>query len=1009
MRTYFVSSTFRDMEFDRDLINRFVLPKFRAAAREHGEHADTTDLRIGIDTSDLDLNAAMRKVLKICRQEINRSKPFMIILLGEKYGSLIRAEHLPNGFTKPEKIIGKSVTEFEIDYGLFENRSVKCLICFRTLRRDEFSAEDGKKFFDAADSDDAKKLAELKDKLRREYGDKIIKYTADWNGKELENFRTTDGREFADVLVERMKADCLTDWAEFEKLPWQKQERQAAWEYASRKAAAFVGREDLIADLEKTFAGDDRIIFLSGARGTGKTGLLSKAAVNLRDNSRRVCVIFAGNSPYSETAQKILEQMVFFLEETLNREHITAEGNKDFYSRCQLRLKELANQIEPTNPVWFVIDAVDRLSADRHKDFLDFLPNSGNVRCLVSCADTFDLKKAIRAHDSMREKKLEPLTDAEVPEILGGILQQKRRQLFKKVADAVNEKSGRNSPLYLEMVAQVIDMISAEEFDAAQGMNALAELAARLVKKLPDEPETAAPYIIEKAARTLCTKPDAVLEAVNLVAISRHGLRLSDLKQLTTDFTDLDDALLRRYLDGFFSEQQGRITFSHDLIREGVRGKIDKEYRRREEKRIAAHVKELPVNDMLRCLDGAACAQEFNDYKFLATLYGEAFTTNNPLLIYGITQALLSDGGLTCCYMLKYRLNDFDEKIAAPCYGFLQGNLKYMLMNSVEDWVIKRDILAALPPPSEKIIKNLFKFNLDSTDFFLPKSLLKKLLRSEFFIEHMSKIYVYFQELRLAEISFDLGDFKSVKIRCKKICRWGEKNFNPMYGAVMSGSYNMLSDAYFFMGYCSEAVDAARQCIRWAKHVVKILPIDKYRLELAGAYAKAAIRESALEQPSLKKILCRQKKAREIYTELLEKSNEIAFWAQAASNALDIARTHLKMGNPEKAVLFIKEAERRTEELLIFHADNLEMIIFIVDMYGSLAVTHIDMKNPKARTCIKKSLELCRKAYEINRADYLKNAEFNMLLKFIAAYREVGDEVHALHYEKMAQDFRNEN
>ena len=171
MRTYFVSSTFRDMEFDRDLINRFVLPKFRAAAREHGEHADTTDLRIGIDTSDLDLNAAMRKVLKICRQEINRSKPFMIILLGEKYGSLIRAEHLPNGFTKPEKIIGKSVTEFEIDYGLFENRSVKCLICFRTLRRDEFSAEDGKKFFDAADSDDAKKLAELKDKLRREYQD----------------------------------------------------------------------------------------------------------------------------------------------------------------------------------------------------------------------------------------------------------------------------------------------------------------------------------------------------------------------------------------------------------------------------------------------------------------------------------------------------------------------------------------------------------------------------------------------------------------------------------------------------------------------------------------------------------------------------------------------------------------------------------------------------------------------------------------------------------------------
>ena len=50
MRTIFVSSTFRDMQQERDAIRDIVAPQMNQEARKHGDFIDFCDLRWGINT-----------------------------------------------------------------------------------------------------------------------------------------------------------------------------------------------------------------------------------------------------------------------------------------------------------------------------------------------------------------------------------------------------------------------------------------------------------------------------------------------------------------------------------------------------------------------------------------------------------------------------------------------------------------------------------------------------------------------------------------------------------------------------------------------------------------------------------------------------------------------------------------------------------------------------------------------------------------------------------------------
>ena len=66
MKHIFVSSTFRDMHEERDIIHEKVLPELNEYALQYGESVSFCDLRWGVDTEELESEEGARKVLSVC-------------------------------------------------------------------------------------------------------------------------------------------------------------------------------------------------------------------------------------------------------------------------------------------------------------------------------------------------------------------------------------------------------------------------------------------------------------------------------------------------------------------------------------------------------------------------------------------------------------------------------------------------------------------------------------------------------------------------------------------------------------------------------------------------------------------------------------------------------------------------------------------------------------------------------------------------------------------------------
>jgi hypothetical protein len=78
----FISSTFRDMHAEREVLIKHVFPQLRKLCEERGVAFTEVDLRWGITEEQ----AERGEVLPICLAEIDRCRPFFIGLLGERYG-----------------------------------------------------------------------------------------------------------------------------------------------------------------------------------------------------------------------------------------------------------------------------------------------------------------------------------------------------------------------------------------------------------------------------------------------------------------------------------------------------------------------------------------------------------------------------------------------------------------------------------------------------------------------------------------------------------------------------------------------------------------------------------------------------------------------------------------------------------------------------------------------------------------------------------------------------------
>jgi hypothetical protein len=130
----FISSTFRDMDAERDILVKRVFPQLRERLLPYRIHLIDIDLRWGITPEE----AENDRVLDLCLEQIDDCRPFFLGILGERYG------WVPDKIMLPDKseygwiqgMTGKSVTELEILYGVLRNRQMAGHAFFFSPERD---------------------------------------------------------------------------------------------------------------------------------------------------------------------------------------------------------------------------------------------------------------------------------------------------------------------------------------------------------------------------------------------------------------------------------------------------------------------------------------------------------------------------------------------------------------------------------------------------------------------------------------------------------------------------------------------------------------------------------------------------------------------------------------------------------------------------------------------------------------------------------------------------------
>ncbi len=117
----FISSTFRGLYDERDVLAKQVFPEIHRRCQQRKVDFVEIDLRWGIPKEQVKSGVAV----PVCLGRIDDGRPYFLGLLGERYGSAMKPEQIPDICEKyphydwVKKYADRSITKLEILHALF--------------------------------------------------------------------------------------------------------------------------------------------------------------------------------------------------------------------------------------------------------------------------------------------------------------------------------------------------------------------------------------------------------------------------------------------------------------------------------------------------------------------------------------------------------------------------------------------------------------------------------------------------------------------------------------------------------------------------------------------------------------------------------------------------------------------------------------------------------------------------------------------------------------------------
>ena len=549
----FLSSTFRDFAEERDLLVRKVFPELRRKCRERQVELVDVDLRWGITEEE----AQQGKVLPICLAEIDRSRPFFMGFIGDRYGWVPEKDQYNLSLIMEQSWLDehrgvKSVTELEMLHGVLNNPAMEDRAFFY-FRDSAYSQAKGGAYLSEG-SEESAKLEALKDRIRKS-GFPV-----------LENYPSPE------ALAERVREDLwkLIDEAypESEVPDALTQERMRHEAYGSTRLRLYLGGENYFKALDEAIkAKPFRPILITGQSGGGKSALVANWVARWSAKHPKTAVIVHHLGCGADAADPV--RMAVRLMREISR--LTGDEFKP-ESDPEKQLEQLPQWLalasawaqRSKRELLIVLDGLDKVSERQHlRWFPGFLPP--NVKLVASCLDG-EILEAAKGRLNWQELTVKPFTKTEQKRFIGEYLGRYRKSLTAKQTKTLQSHQLSGNPLFLLTVLEELRVFGVHE-ELEQRMRTLLSPPQRKGEDEAPTVDDVFEHVLARIEQDLGKK--SVQQAMEALWASRAGLYQDELLAIAM-LAPARWAAIQNALDESLYESSGRISFGHDYLRKAV-------------------------------------------------------------------------------------------------------------------------------------------------------------------------------------------------------------------------------------------------------------------------------------------------------------------------------------------------------------------------------------------------------------------------------------------------------
>jgi hypothetical protein len=568
----FISSTFRDMHLERDYLWRFVFPWLGEYLAQRCVHLEPIDLRWGIDSASLDhAELKERHILRVCLSEINRSKPFIIVLLGRRYGWVPPKPLAQSVFGEMgvpgHDVEGKSVTHLEIDHGVFNTGQVTPYFYLEDAQAQDDEGLDA----DATNAQVAK-MQQLRDLITQRFPDRVRRYARSNLAGLGELVKDDLRREFSVVFPEQASGD-------LEQL-----ERDEIERFVEKRVRRAVMGHALAESLATTA---QWCTVVQGPAGGGRSTVFALTYRKASQDADKQLLAHAFGVTTSGTS---IEAMLARWMSQLAQSKLGVAQELDGTGALPLveRFWQALRLAAARQPVMLLIDGVEHSGKSALGEHLGWIPPAPipGVRIVL-----FDDLEVLRLQRLQRRFKvecigLEPLNADQASDLIDKVCQTYHRTLSPDIIDLLLSRIGEDgvhcavNPLWLALATEELNLIDASEYLLMDQRYPDISPEARVVAMLRDAvlalPGSIPTLYASKFRKLQDIFGDRLVRfAIGGMALSDVGVAQSDILEVVRQcvdphIADLDIVDLRMLLRADLTEgRAGNWRFEHALARAG--------------------------------------------------------------------------------------------------------------------------------------------------------------------------------------------------------------------------------------------------------------------------------------------------------------------------------------------------------------------------------------------------------------------------------------------------------